>query len=154
MIEQIIEAAFMAKIAELNLPGLAVYGFWQPTETGIPKCRESAAPAVLGVIIAPRSFETFTSAKASITTVTTLKVRRDLCPTGAELATYTKPLFDLFQTWQTSINQVKTDFTLADENEAPIFTPHGFKIDGGNVSTDQNEKTWIVTQTFTLRGVI
>ena len=61
MIEQQLEAAVVAKFAALNIDGLTVYGFWQPTSTGIPKGREAAAPAALGIVVAPRSYETFTT---------------------------------------------------------------------------------------------
>jgi hypothetical protein len=154
MIEQQLEAAVVAKFAALNIDGLTVYGFWQPTSTGIPKGREAAAPAALGIVVAPRSYETFTTPKALFTVAVTLKVRRDIFPTGAELAEFTEPIFDLFQTWQMSIDQVKTDFTMTDENDAPVFVPHGFKLDGGDVSTDPDAGVWVITQTFTLRGVM
>lgn len=154
MIEQLLEAAFMAKIAELEIAGLVVYGFWQPTELGVLKAIETAAPAALGVVTAPRSYETYTSAKAVFTTVATLKIRRDSNPTGAELAQYAEPVFDLFQSWQMSIDKVKNDFTLTDNQGAPLFTPHGFKLDGGAPRIEPDAGAWSVTQTLTLRGVI
>ncbi len=154
MIEKLVEAAVIAKIAALELPGVAVDGFWQTTGTGVPKGREGASSAALAVVVAPRSFESFTSAKAQLRVAVTLKVRRDACPTGAELETLASPLFDLLQTWQKSIAQVKADFTLTEDDGASLFTPHGFRLDGGDVSTDQEASVWIVSQTFTLRGVI
>ena len=154
MIEQLLEAAVMEKVAKLSLPGLVTYGFWQLSDPGSVKGLELVAPAVLGVVAAPRSYETFTTPKAVFTIAATLKVRRDACPTGTELVTFAEPLFDLFQSWQMSIDKVKDDFTLTDEHDAPLFTPHGFKLDGGTPMLDANAGVWIVTQTLTLRGVI
>ena len=154
MIEKLVESAVIAKIAALNLSRAAVTGFWQATATGVPKGREGGEPVQIAVVVSPRSYESFTSAKAQLRVAVTMTVRRDSFPTGAELETFAAPLFDLFETWQKSIAQVRADFTLTDAQGSALFTPHGMRLDGGDVSTDQGESVWIISQTFTLRGVI
>lgn len=154
IIEKLIESAIVAKLAALDLPDVTVSGFWQPAQSGAPKGRESAASAAIGVVVAPRAYETFTSAKAQLRGVVTLTVRRDACPTGAELAAFAEPVFALLETWQRSLPDVKADLTPTDANLSPLFVPHGFRLDGGDPSTDPKNTVWIISQTFTLRGVI
>ena len=156
MVEKLVEAAVVAKVAAIRfpLPGAQVTGFWQETPMGVPRWREGKPPALVEVVAVTRSYETFTSAKAQLRVTVTLTVSRNMFPTGAELEAFAAPLLDLMQGWQRDIGTVKADFTLTDEDGAPLFTPHGARLEGDSVTTDADESSWIIQQTLTLRGVI
>jgi hypothetical protein len=156
MVEKLVEAVVVKKVAAIMfpLPGAEVSGFWQETPTGVPRWREGKPPVLVEVVAGTRSYETFTSAKAQLRVSVTMTVRRNMFPTGAELEAFASPLIDLLEGWQRDIAQVKADFTLTDADGAPLFTPHGATLAGGDVTADAGDSAWTIPLTLTLRGVI
>lgn len=149
MIEILLESALCAQFSALGLEGVGVNGFWQPASAGEVKGREGANfKALVDVAVSPRGFETFTTPKAVFSAAVVIVVRRDLCPTGAELSAFVEPVLELLQTWQTDLAAVKSVFTVAG------FVPSGFKLDPGVVNSDQGKTAWTITHTIAIRGVI
>lgn len=154
MIEQLLEAKIIEAVRALNLSGLHVTGFWQAVPDGDVKGREgSDFKAALSVIVATRSYETFTTPKALFNVAATIAVRRDECPTGAGLAQYVSPLVDLVDSWQRDIVAVREALTLTVDS-SPVFVPHGFRLDGGPPTTNAAAGAWTVDLSFAVRGII
>ena len=149
MIEKDLETCAVAAF-NAALPGtVQTMGFWQSVAEGAVKDTESAsAAAVLRVETSPRSHENFTTPRADVAFALTLTVRKEVCPTGAELAEFAEPLFAVLTAWQMDIADVRRDFTISD------FVPVGFRLDGGDVINDVTAKTWVVRESFTVRGIV
>lgn len=149
MIEAALEEAALDAIATLGLTNVDADGFWQPAQAGAVKGQERPdAAAVLRVVAGMRAFETFSTPVATVDMALTLFVRIETAPTAAALATYSGPLMEQLQTWQTSLADVKTDFSVDG------FAPSGFRLDGGDVTYDGARQGWAITQKFTLKGII
>ena len=150
MIEKQIEQAVLESIAALAMDGLDIQGIWQPAENGSVKGSEDPnAKAILRVVAAPRSFDTFSSPKVNVPVSIALTVRKETAPDGEALSAYTQPLFDLLQEWQMSVDSVKNDFTTMN------FSPFGIRVDGGDIGfSGEPRNCWTITQKFTLRGVV
>jgi len=150
MIERDIERAVVNAVSALRMDGMDIDGFWQAVPDGSVKGKERPdARAILRVVAAPRSFESFSSPRADIAVAMALTVRADTAPTGDALAEYTEPLMCLLQGWQESIDSVRNDFTVDG------FTPCGLRLDGGDVSSSGDPRhCWVVTQKFTVRGIV
>ena len=149
MIERDIEKAVIARVKALAVDGLQVVGMWQASAAGIVRGLEGADfTAALSVAAKPKTFQTFSLPTADIPVSLTLSVRAERAPDGDALHDFTAPVAALLDDWQASIASVKTDFTLSN------FNPCGFRLDGGEVSFDRNATAWVVTQSFTLRGIV
>lgn len=149
MIERDIEKATIAKVQALAIDGLSVTGIWQPSASGVVKgVEDSAFVASLAVVAKPRTYQSFSLPRADLAVSLALRVLIDRAPDGEALHDFTAPLDALLEDWQANIDSVKTDFTV------PRFNPCGFRLDGGEVSFDRAAMAWLVTQSFTLRGIV
>lgn len=149
IVEQQIESAIVEKIRALNLPGVRVTGAWAAAADGEVKGEGDASDAVIAVAVNPRSYDSFMSAQADFACAISIAVRRDSCPTGAEVAETTEPLFQILDTWNRDVDAVYIDL------ETEGFTPGGLQLTGGDgPQYDDAGAAWVVTQSFTLRGIV
>lgn len=149
MIEKKIEKAVMDKLSAINLKGVDIDGFWQTAPGGAVKGMERPeARAVLRVAASPAAFEAFSSPKAEVSVAIALVIRQDISPSGEAIEELTAPVFAMLEGWQMSVELVKNDFTIEG------FIPCGIRLDGGGVEPPTANNTWVITQKFTLKGVV
>ena len=150
MIEKEIEQAVLEAVSSLAMDGLDIDGIWQKSPDGRAKGSEDPnARAILRVVAAPRRFDAFSSPKVNVPVSIALSVRMETAPDGEALSAYTRPLFDLLQEWQLSVDAVKNEFTTMH------FSPFGIRVDGGDIGfSGEPRNCWTITQKFTLRGVV
>ena len=150
MIELLLENAAVSALADaLGDPRISVSGFWSPAPDGTAKGEEDPSSlGALSVVVKPRAFESFTTPKANISVAIALAVREDMDPRRENLAALAARLVARLQAWQTSIDAVRADFTVAG------FTPSGFRLDGGDASFDDLAASAVFSQSFTLRGIV
>lgn len=149
IIEQQIENAIIAKLEALGLSGVRVTGAWKAAADGEVKGEGDTSAACLAVAVNPRSYDSFMSQQADVNCAVTLAVRRESCPTGAEVAEFTEQLFNLFHTWNCDADAVYEDL------ETEGFKPAGLQLTGGDgPQYDEMTSSWLVSQTFTLRGIV
>lgn len=148
MIEKLVEAAAIAAIDALEVDGLVVNGFWQPSPAGTVKDAEDPASGMfLAVKAGHRRYQTFTTPVCEIPVSLSFAILAERFPNGAALAELIEPVMDLLDTWQRSIADVKQAFTVTG------FTPSGFRLDGGEPVYDKGRTVWSVPVSFTLRGI-
>ena len=149
MTEALLESAVMARLAEVLPQGVEIVGAWQTFAAGLVKGQDTGeADARAEVVASPRSFDNFTTPSANFPIAVTLKVRAERDPQGELFAACADALLALLQSWQTSIAAVKS--ALAVDG----FAPCGVKLDGGEVSFDEDAVAYVVSETFTVRGVV
>ena len=149
IIEKQIEDAIIAKLKALDLPGVRVTGAWKSVADGEVKGEGDTSSAVLAVAVNPRSYDGFMSEQADFSCAVALVVRRESCPTGSAVAEFTEALFQLFETWNRDADAVYTDL------ETDGFQPAGLQLSGGEGPWyDEATCTWMVEQSFTLRGFV
>lgn len=149
MIEKSIEAAVISAIANLNLPGLDIHGFWQDVPPGEIVGMEAAeATAVLVAKASLLKYDTYSSPKAECTVKLSMAVRLERSPTGAELAGLIDPVNSLLRTWQLSLPDLKRDVT------PDGFSILGARLDGGDGNYNQANRAWQIGFSLVLRGVV
>ena len=149
MIEKLLESAIMAQLAAVLPQGTEIVGAWQTSAPGVVKGSESGtAAAFVAVAVSPRSFETFTTPKANFAVAISLKVRAERDPQGALFTSCADAMLALLQQWQTSLPAVRTAMSVDG------FTPHGMRIDGGQITTDAEAEALVVAESFTVRGIV
>lgn len=149
MLEQLIESAVIGAIAAVIPDHVSINGAWQAAPSGVVKGHETAdAVAYVGVAVGPRAFETFTTPKAMFAVAVSLKVRDERDPQGSTFAACAESILALMQSWQTSLQDVKTAFSVEG------FVPHGVRVEGGNVVRDDAARATVMTESFTIRGII
>ena len=144
-----IENVILAKLAALNLPGCRLTGAWHPVDEGEVKGVDAGEAAAIAVAVGQFGFAGFQDTMCDADVTLAITIRRDLCPTGEALAEYTEPVATLLRRWNTDYEAVFSDFTV------PGFSPGGFRLNPGS-GPDYNKDLgiWIISQTFTIRGVI
>jgi hypothetical protein len=148
IVEKFIEDAIIRKIRLLNVADRVV-GAWEVKQDGEVKGESDASDAVISVAVSPRSYDGFMSTQADFNCAIGIAVRRDSCPTGAEIAEITEPLFALLHSWNADVDAVYEDFTVDG------FLPGGLQLTGGyGPEYDESRGVWMVSQTFTVRGII
>ncbi len=148
IVEKLIEDAIIRKIRLLNVADRVV-GAWEVKQDGEVKGESDASDAVIDVVVSPRSYDGFMSTQADFNCAIGIAVRRDSCPTGAEIAEITEPLFALLHSWNADVDAVYEDLTVDG------FRPGGLQLTGGyGPEYDESREVWMVMQSFTVRGVI
>lgn len=153
MTEALIESAAKAKIAAAldgcGLERVKVQGAWDVLAEGEVKGREEPQFDVFAAVaVSPRSYEAFSTPVANFAASVSISVRADRDPTGAKFRDAADAVLELLQTWQREIATVREDFTVEG------FTPHGARMDGGEISGGPDAGAWTLAATFTVRGVI
>ena len=151
MIEKNLEHAIITAIERLELPNLQILGLWQPSATGALKGKqEEDATATLVLKIPPKSFDTFGICEVTMDVDLALSVRVEKDVDGEMLLKYVEPISDLLDRWNMSEEHDELEDLITQD-----FYPGGVKVNGGTGPIyDSQSKTWTVTYTFTVRGVI
>lgn len=148
-IEERMKSLFAASLEAAGVTGVRFEGAWSVAAAGEVKgvADDSAVSAALAVGI--RNYATFQTPQADLPCVLAVCVRRDACPTGAELAAVIEPIMNRLHVWNADADAVFTELTTAH------FSPGGFQLTGGSgPDYDETTAAWTVTFNFTLRGVI
>jgi len=148
IIEKAIETAVIAKINSLGLASAWITGGWQSAPIGSTKTESANALCVIDVNAKPRSYDNYLAPSCEVSVDIEMSIRDELAPTGAEVASYAEPIFNLLQSWQMSLATARTDLPIAN------FTIAGTRLDGGDVTRDDNTSRSIITQSVTIKGVI
>lgn len=149
MLERVIESVVMSALSEALPDGVSIQGAWQPSGPGAVKGHESPdAVAYVGVAVSPRAFETFTTPKATFSVAVSLKVRDERDPDGSTFNACAESILAKLQAWQTSIQDVRADFQISG------FAPSGLRIDGGSVLRDDVAGAMVMSESFTIRGIL
>lgn len=149
MIEKLIEAAAVAAIAALGIPGSKVEGFWQELQPGDVKGHsDGSTVADIDVLARPRTFQSFSVPKADIALRVSLSVPIERDERGDAFQSAAAEISDLLQTWQLSIVAVKEAFAVDG------FAPCGAHLSGGDVSIDSTARKWVIDWTVAIRGVV
>ena len=143
-IEEKLKASFAATFTGDIVP--RIVGAWDVADDGDVKGRGDASAAVFAVTVGLRAYDSFCSPQCDLPCAAVLTVRREACPTGAELAELIEPLMALIHVWNEDNDSVYEDLATSS------FFPGGFRLTGGNL--EQSEESWTVSIDFTLRGVI
>ena len=150
----IAEAEVEAKLAEQFAAALETEGLpeprtelsWGVADPGEVKGSGDTSEAVLALAVGIRSYPDFVSPQCDLPCSLALSIRRDACPTGAELAGYIEPLLNLVHTWNADCD------TMCDALTTTTFSPAGFQLGGGHLEPTEEART--LSLDFTRRGVI
>ena len=145
-IEEKIAGLFAAALDEAGLQKPRTELSWGVADPGDVKGRGDASGVILSVAVGIRTYPEYVSPQFDLPCAAVLTVRRDVCPTGAALADYIEPVLEMLHDWQTDID------LFCDDLAGTSFRPAGFNLTGGE--RQQTESVWIVSFSFTLRGVV
>lgn len=129
-----------------NSKSLRIVGAWDVKDIGEVKGQGDASKIVLAFSVGLRSYQSFCTPQADFPCVMVLSVRRDACPTGAELADIIEPIMNQLHIWNEDCDRMCEDLNTI------TFNAGGFQLDGGELQ--QDESCWTITMRFTLRGIV
>lgn len=149
MIEEEIEKAIVDRIQDMNIDGLYVMGLWQQ-DINNKGVEPKNAKGVLAVRVSPCYFETYGLSECIVDVVLGLSIRSDLSPNGEALVQICDPIQKMLIGWNTlTSGEQLEDFDLHD------FSAGGLQVNGGTgPEVDQANKTWTISWTFTIKGII
>ena len=148
IVEKLIEDAIIREIRLLNVADRVV-GAWEVKQYGEVKGEGDDSKSEIAVAVSPRSYDGFMSTQADFNCAISVAVRRECCPSGAEVAEITELLFALLHSWNADVDAVYEDLTVEG------FRPGGLMLTGGEGPVyDESRGVWMVSQSFTIRGII
>lgn len=148
IIEKAIENAVITKINSLGFASAWISGGWQSAAVGCTKTEAKDALCIITVNAKPRSYDTYLAPACEVSVDIEMIIRDELAPTGAEVASYAEPLFNLLQSWQMSLTTARADLPITD------FTIAGTRMDGGDTARDNTLSRSVITQSVTIKGVV
>ena len=148
IVEKLLEDAIIREVKRLNVVNRVV-GAWEIKQDGEIKGDGDDAESIIAVAVSPRSYDGFMSTQADFNCAISIAVRRECCPSGAEVAEKTELLFALLHSWNADVDAVYEDLTVEG------FRPGGLQLTGGEgPEYDESRGVWMVLQSFTIRGII
>lgn len=148
LLEKAIETAIINRLAQLPLTSAQITGGWQSAAVGTVKTENADTLCQISVIAKPRSYETYLMPSCEVGVDIEVSIRDELAPTGAEVADYFEPIANLLQSWQRSIDTVRSDLVVSG------FGIAGIRLDGGDTLHDSSSSRSVITQSVTIKGVI